>query len=328
MVNKPFFAETQSVSDAVEAEPNTPPIIRPQGLAELHEQGIQGRGVTIAVIDSGIVEHEDFAGRIKHFKDFSTRGNRTPTDPVGHGTHVAGIAAGDGELIDGVAPGAELVGLRIQTPLEAIKALEWTVENKDKYSIDVINVSLGVEANLPSREDPFAQATQKAIDEGLVTVVASGNECFTTHCQGSISSPGTLADAITVGAYNDRGTADPHDDVMWGRSSQGPTAVDSIAKPDLVAQGVNIFAPSSPGSTFASNRPKWEAYHADQGSSMATPMVAGGAALLLQIDPELTQREIKQIFTETADSLDNVGPNAQGSGRLDLAEAVKRVLQS
>src|SRR5690606_15415908 len=118
--------------------------------------------------------------------------------PFGHGTHVTGIAAGDGPNVDGIAPKADLVGLRIQSPKEAIQAIEWAVENKDKYSIDVLNLSLGVEARLPNRQDPFAQAAQQAINAGIITVIASGNECTAEKCSSTISTPGTLPDAITV----------------------------------------------------------------------------------------------------------------------------------
>jgi subtilisin family serine protease len=331
MVDRPLFEKPKAganrgseFSDA-EGFNETPYFSRPEGLKELHEQGIQGQGSTIAVIDSGLAKHGDFKNRIKFFKDFSNKQTKNAIDPLGHGTHVAGIAAGDGKEIDGIAPQAELVGLRIKTPLQAIKAIEWAVANKDKYSIDVLNLSLGVEANLPNKQDPFAQAAQQAVDAGLITVVASGNECFSTHCEGSISTPGILPAAITVGAYDDGGTPSLDDDRMWGRSSNGPTAHDQVAKPDLVALGVNVFAPSSAGSSMGKTRPRWEKYHSDQGSSMATPMVSGSAALLLQVDPTLTQQELKDLLMSTADPLEKADANAQGAGRLNLAEAVRRL---
>lgn len=331
MFDRPIFQEPRArsaggaeFSDADTLD-ETPYFSRPEGLAQLHTQGVTGKGSTIAVIDSGLANHGDFQNRIKFFKDFSNKQTKNAIDPLGHGTHVAGIAAGDGKEVDGIAPGAELVGLRIKSPLQAIQAIEWAVENKDKYDIDVLNLSLGVDANLPNRQDPFAQAAQKAVDAGIITVVASGNECFTTHCQGSISTPGILPAAITVGAFDDAGTAGLDDDRMWGRSSNGPTAHDKVAKPDLVAQGVNVFGPSSTGSLLGKSRTRWEKYHSDQGSSMATPMVSGSAALLLQVDPTLTQQEIKELLTSTADPLLEASSDAQGSGRLNLVEAVKRL---
>lgn len=342
MIDEPFFnretpvvakpgrsIENEFSDEAVEIE--EPYISRPAGLAELHAQGIQGQGTTIAVIDSGIAKHADLKDRIKFFKDFSSKRTKSPIDPYGHGTHVAGIAAGDGDLIDGIAPKAELVGLRIKSPLQAIKALEWAVENKDKYDIDVLNISLGVPDRLPSRKDPFAQAAQQAIDAGIITVVAAGNEGNDCNidagtrdggCQGTISSPGTLPDAITVGAYHDKGTSKLSDDHVWFKTSVGPTAVDGSSKPDLVAQGVHILAPKSSGSHMAKTRPTWTTYHSDDGSSMATPMVSGAAALLLQVDPTLTQAEVKEILTDTATPIKKTSKHAQGAGRLNLAKAI------
>lgn len=310
--------------------PETPPhISRPEGLEEIHGEGIDGSGVTICVIDSGITPHADFGDRIKHFQDFSSRRNTRKIDPYGHGTHVSGIAVGNGEEVDGIAPDAELISLRIQSPREAIKAIEWAIENKDEYGIDVINMSLGVDANLPSRQDPFSQATQRAIDAGLVTVVAAGNEgrkCEEGEaCPVTISTPGILPDAITVGAYYDGGNSGiPEDDVLWRNSSRGPTA-EGEHKPDLVALGVRVLAPKSEGSQLGKNRPAWGDYMVDSGTSAATPMVAGACALLLEANPELSHHEIKEILTETASKMDSETElNHQGAGRLNLLAALER----
>jgi subtilisin family serine protease len=300
-----------------------PHISRPAGLEEIHARGITGAGRTIAVIDSGLALHSDIKDRIKFFKDFSSKQTKNTIDPFGHGTHVGGIAAGDGSDVDGIAPGAELVGLRIKSPSEAIKAIEWAVENKDKYGIDIINLSLGITAKLPNRQDPFAQAAQQAIDAGIITIVASGNECTSKLCSGTISTPGTLPDAITVGAYNDGGSNDDlSDDTMWGRSSQGPTAIEQIQKPDLVAPGVNVMAPKAAGSQLGKTRPNWDRYHSDTGSSMATPMVSGAAALLLQVSPNLTQAQMKAILTGSANPIKDADVNSQGAGRLNLRDAL------
>ena len=334
MIDRPIFEKPvaqgptrqrrgRDLADELPSEVGTPHISRPAELDELHAQGFTGAGTTIAVVDSGLAQHADIKDRIKFFKDFSSNRTKNSIDPFGHGTHVAGIAAGDGKEVDGIAPEADLVGLRIKSPKQAIQAIEWAVENKDKCGIDVLNLSLGVPARLPNRQDPFAQATQRAIDAGIITVVASGNECTSTRCQGTISTPGTLPDAITVGAYNDGGTNDNlNDDTMWGRSSHGPTAIEHIQKPDLVAPGVDVLAPRSSGSDLGRTRPNWGTYHSDTGSSMATPMVSGSAALLLQVNPDLDQADIKRILTATADPFSSTNANTQGSGRLNLAKAL------
>lgn len=335
MYNEPLFGEENDTapqqtrvehdfSDELEAESELPHISRPAGLQELHAQGFTGKGSTIAVIDSGLSNHKDLKGRVKLFKDFSSSRTKNQIDTEGHGTHVAGIAAGDGKLVDGVAPEAELVGLRIKSPEQAIKAITWAVKNKEKFDIDILNLSLGVRQQQPTSRDLFAQAAQAAIDAGIITVIASGNECTKSQCSGTISSPGSLPDAITVGAYFDGGTnEDLSDDKMWGRSSNGPTAIGKVDKPDLVAPGAGILAPRATGSRLGRSRPKWETYHFDSGSSMATPMVAGAAALLLQADPDLTQSEMKQLLMETADPMKDTSRDAQGAGRLDLKEALQ-----
>lgn len=300
-----------------------PPQVMPLGLEEVRAQGVDGAGVTIAVIDSGLDPHPDFGNRIKAFKNFGWQGSPRAHDDYGHGTHVAGIAAGDGTKLDGVAPKADLVGARINTPQEAIKAIEWVIAHKDEYSIDVLNLSLGSRAILPGHQDPFAQATQKAIDAGILTVVAAGNEAQNGTVPGTISTPGILRDAITVGAYNSKFTEALDDDTMWGNSSLGPSHPDGLAKPDLVAPGVNVVSTSAGGSELNKSRPNWGPYHLDSGTSMATPMVGGALALMLQVNAKLTQHAAKEILQKTAVPMNGVDPYAQGAGRLNLAAAIE-----
>lgn len=295
----------------------------PLGMEQVRADGVDGSGVTIAIIDSGLAPHPDFGDRIKAFKNFGWQGTSKAHDDYGHGTHVAGIAAGDGETLDGVAPKADLVGARINTPQEAIKAIEWVIAHKDEYSIDVLNLSLGSKAVLPGHQDPFAQAAQKAIDAGILTVVAAGNEAQNGTVSGSISTPGILRDAITVGAYNNGQTEALDDDKMWGNSSLGPTHPDGLAKPDIIAPGTNVVSVSAEGSELNKSRPSWGAYHIDSGTSMAAPMVGGALALMLQVNSKLTQLAAKEILQQTAVPLDGVDVLAQGAGRLNLAAAVE-----
>lgn len=295
----------------------------PLGWNDVRAQGVDGAGVTIAVIDSGLAPHPDFGDRIKAFKNFSWQGGPKAHDDYGHGTHVAGIMAGDGPEIDGVAPGANLVGARITNPQEAIKAIDWVIAHKDEFNINVLNLSLGSQAILPGHSDPFAQATQKAIDAGILTVVAAGNESKNGTVSGTISTPGILADAITVGAYHNSHTEELDDDRMWGDSSLGPTHPDGLAKPDLVAPGSHVVSVSASGSDLSKNNPSWGAYHLDSGTSMAAPMVGGALALMLQVNAKLTQRAAKEILQSTAVPFEGVSPMAQGSGRMNLAAAVE-----
>ena len=296
-------------------------VSRPKGLDNLHAKGIDGKGVTVAVIDSGIAQHEDFGDRIKAFRDFDA-GRATPKkpiDPTGHGTHIAGIIAGSSDIADGIAPGVELVGCRIDSEEEAIRAIDWVIANKEKYSIDVLNLSLGVDAPDNPAEDEFRMAAERAIEAGLVVVAAAGNECTAQQCYSTISSPGISPDVITVGALDDKGTSRAKDDRVYSASSRGKK---NGSKPDLVAEGVNILAPLAPNSTFAEGLAATADYVALAGSSQATPMVAGTVALMLQVNPNLSHHEIKNIIKRTADKLDGVPAAAQGSGRLDIKGAV------
>lgn len=294
-------------------------VSRPAGMAELHGKGIDGRGVTVAIVDSGVARHQDFGDRIKAFKDFGSR-KRAPHDPKGHGTHVAGIILGDGEKVDGIAPRADLVACRISSEQEAIDAVDWVIANKDKYSIDVLNLSLGVDAKADPAKDEFRLAAERAVDAGLVVVVSAGNECKGGVCPSTISSPGISPRVITVGALDDRGTPVRKDDKVWDKSSQGALME---GKPDLVAEGAGVLSVLAPGSVYADRVPGGSEYLAISGSSQAAPMVAGAAALLLQVNPALTHEQIKEILTGTADPLPGAGRASQGAGRLDLDGAVK-----
>lgn len=300
-----------------------PPATYPLGWHEVRAQGLDGRGVTMAVVDSGLYPHADFGDRIKAFKNFSWQGKATAHDDYGHGTHVAGIAAGDGPEIDGVAPAMSLVGARITSPAEAIKAIDWVIANKESLGINILNLSLGSTAKLPGREDPFAQAAQRAIDAGILTVVAAGNEGKNGTVPGTISTPGILQDAITVGAYNSAFTDDLSDDRMWKDSSLGPTFPEGLAKPDLVAPGASVLAAAAPGSELAHQLPAWGDYLANWGTSMATPMVGGALGLMLQVNPKLTQQAAREILMKTAIPMEGVPLSAQGAGRLNLAAAVE-----
>lgn len=296
-------------------------VSRPDGLADLHRKGITGKGVTVAVVDSGIAPHPDFEGRIKAFRDFTGRRTvkKNNIDPTGHGTHVSGIIAGDGSSVRGIAPEADLVGCRINSAQDAIKAIDWVIANKEKYSIDVLNLSLGVDAPSNPAEDEFRKAAERAVDAGILVVAAAGNECHGNHCSSTISSPGNSPKVITVGALDDKGTPARGDDSVYATSSRGS---DKGGKPDLVAEGVNVLAPLAKGSDFADKLSRSAAYVALAGSSQAAPMVAGALALMLQVNPELSQDEAKDVLRRTADKLKGVSKAAQGAGRLDLEGAV------
>jgi serine protease AprX len=298
------------------------------GIDKVWEKGFTGKGQTIAIIDSGIYPHPDLKDKVVGWVDLAE--NRLqPYDSFGHGTHVAGLAAGSGARsagrLAGAAPDASLVGIRITTVAEAIKALQWVIENKDKYNIKVVNMSLGDFATRSYKDDPWAQAAEKAIQAGLVVVVAAGNE---GPDPGTISTPGTDPQVITVGALDDRHTRERSDDAVAGFSSRGPTPVDNLAKPDVLAPGVSVFGPLAPGTTLdVPELPHLgKDYIAISGTSMATPVVSGLVADLLQANPALTHQDVKDILQRSAVPYLQEDRNAQGAGVVDAQKALELAL--
>lgn len=290
---------------------------------------LTGKGITIAVVDTGIYEHKDLAGRIKAFKDVT--GNKTaPYDDNGHGTHCAGDAAGNGASskgkYKGLAPESDLVGVKVLTKMgsgslsSVMAGIQWCIDNKSKYNINIITMSLGSSAVTPAGEDPMVKITDNAWDQGIVVVVAAGNE---GPDEKTISSPGISPKVITVGAMNDKNTTVRTDDQVADFSSRGPT-IDGLAKPDILSPGVNIVSLRSPNSYLDKqykNARVDNDYFSLSGTSMATPICAGIAALILQSHPTLTPDQVKQRLLETAENWD-LPPYDQGKGYCDAEKAV------
>ncbi len=230
-------------------------------------KGLTGRGVGIAVVDSGIALVPAIRERVVASVDFTGGAGE---DAFGHGTHVAGIiaAAADDTLpvvterYQGVAPGAHLVNLRVLDGegagrvSDVIRAVEWAVANRRRYGIRVINLSLGHPVFESAADDPLCEAVERAVAAGMVVVAAAGNLGKTadgTPVIGGIESPGNSPYAITVGALNTKQTGARSDDVVATYSSRGPTPYDFTLKPDLVAPGNRIVSLEAPGSTLAMN---------------------------------------------------------------------------
>lgn len=309
--------------------------VKTLGVDKLWEKGLTGKGVTIAIIDTGIYPHKDFEGRIIGFKDY-VNGYREPYDDQGHGTHVAGDCAGDGTMsggkYKGTAPEAKLVGVKSLDKHGAgrfsdiIKGIQWVVENKDKYNIKVMNMSLGGPAFQSYKDDPICQAVEKAMDKGIVPVIAAGNsgpKAFT------VGSPGNHPEVLTVGAFDDKNTVERYDDHIAEFSSRGPTKIDNLTKPDVLSPGVNITAPTAYGSVLDTH-PKipheGPDYITISGTSMATPIMAGIVADLVQAHPEMSPKEVKQLFTETARRLPGLDANQQGFGVVQPVDAYKKAV--
>jgi len=212
-----------------------------------------GKGVSIAILDTGVAPHPDIKEKIVAFKDFVNDRNE-PYDDNGHGTHVSGDAAGTGKLSEGkykgTAPEANIVGVKVLNKdggakiSDIIRGIDWVIENRDKYNIRVINMSIGV-PSAGYQFDPINKAVERAVKAGIVVVAAAGNEGPKMGTVGG--APGNSPLAITVGALDDRNTPEKDDDIIAPFSSRGPTA-DGIEKPDLVAPGTDIVSLNIAGS--------------------------------------------------------------------------------
>ena len=315
--------EVEAVLDVASPTVEAPP---------LWESKLTGKGINVAVLDTGVYKHPDLEGRIKAFKDLINR-KTDPYDDNGHGTHVAGDVAANGSKSNsryrGPAPEAEIVGVKVLDQVGSgslstvIEGLQWCVENKDALNIGVINMSLGSPAVESYRNDPVCQAVEKAWGNGIVVCAAAGNEGPQSS---TISSPGIDPVIITVGALDDADTVETDDDKVAGFSSRGPT-VDGLTKPDILAPGVNIISLRSPGSNLDKNNKNsrvGEWYTSLSGTSMATPVCAGVVAQMLQADGSLTPDQIKTRLMETARKLENMGPNIHGAGVVDAQKAASQ----
>lgn len=304
-----------------------------------HERGIYGEGIGVAIVDTGICLHKDFTeggNRIIAFKDF-VNGRSEPYDDNGHGTHVAGIIGGNGFSSKGkyigVAPKCNLIAVKVLDHRgdgnisDVLAGLQWIIDNRKKYNIRVVNVSVGTTARESLDENSLlVQGVNAVWDSGIVVVVAAGNNGPDPM---TISTPGISRKVITVGSSDDNVSVEVFGSKTKNYSGRGPTPY-CIKKPDIVAPGSNIISCNinrfiSRG-RLSSQRTKSGSfpmmYTIKSGTSMATPVVSGAIALLLSAYPWLTNREVKLRLRNSAVDL---GENweKQGWGLLN----VRRLLE-
>jgi serine protease AprX len=295
----------------------------------------QGQGIGVAVVDSGITDQVDFytptgGARIIAAVQFNDDANRTPFDGYGHGTHVAGIIGGDGELSGGayigVAPMVNLINVKVSNinggarASNVVKGLQWINDNKDVYNIRVVNLSLNSSEAESYHTNPIDAAVEILWFNKVVVVVSAGNAGTN-----ALNPPANDPFVITVGATDDRGTSKTSDDVLAPYSGYGKTT-DGISKPDLVAPGTNIVAlmPNYTSSVLAASHPSHivgQYYFRMSGTSMAAPVVTGAIALLLQAEPNLTPDQVKYRLMATAQPFDSRA--RAGAGYLDVFAAVR-----
>ncbi len=298
--------------------------------------GLDGSGIGVALIDSGISEHDDLQGsqgsRIVYRQSFVSGDTN---DDFGHGEHVAGILGGNGtdsicatctRNFIGVAPNVSLIDLQALdgngngSDSTVIAAIEQAIQLQSVYNIRVINLSLGRYVYESYTQDPLCQAVEAAWQAGIVVVAAAGNEGRINwkgiNGYGTVTAPGNDPYVITVGAMKSMGTPQRTDDLIASYSSKGPTQIDHIVKPDLVAPGnlvVSLLSPTGileglypqdavPLSYYESNGDATpsSSYFTLSGTSMAAPVVSGAVALMLEANPGLTPDQVKARLMLTA----------------------------
>ncbi|MFJ8536424.1 S8 family peptidase [Streptomyces sp. NPDC093591] len=288
------------------------------GAPKAWEAGYDGKGVKIAVLDTGVdATHPDLKDQVIAAKNFTPAA--TAEDKVGHGTHVASIAAGTGAKsggkYKGVAPGADILNGKVLDDTGSgddsgiLAGMEWAAEQ----GAQVVNMSLG--GGDTPEIDPLEAAVNKlSAEKGILFAIAAGNSG-----PESVGSPGSAEAALTVGAVDDK-------DQLAEFSSTGPRLGDGAVKPDVTAPGVDITAASAKGSLIEQEVGENPAgYLSISGTSMATPHVAGAAAILKQQHPDWTYAELKGALTGSTKG-GKYTPFEQGSGRIQVDKAIKQTV--
>ncbi len=265
-----------------------------------------GRGVTVALMDTGIAEHPDLEGSVVARVDF-VNDRATLLDPSGHGTFVAGLIAAHGDTFKGVAPDAKLISLRVLdqngkgTMRSVLAAFDWLLQNRTTMHIKVLNLSFGAPQRSSYHRELLAGVVESAWFAGITVVAAAGND---GPAAGTVSMPGADPFVITVGSFADQGTAVTNDDRESVFSSRGPTR-DGFAKPDILAAGEHIVSLRVPGTALdlddagggrsrdaAGDMPTGP-YAKLTGTSASTAMAAGAAAVVLEAHRNYSPTQVK-----------------------------------
>ena len=307
--------------------------------------GYTGRGVDVAVIDSGVAPVAGLSGRGKVVDgpDLSLE-SQTPslahTDGYGHGTFMAGLIAGNDDssaapyagapasVYRGMAPDARIISLKVATAdggtdvSQVIAAIDWVVEHAHDpgLNIRVINLSYGTNSTQPYRRDPLADAAEQAWKHGIVVVAAAGNTGFQrgAHAPG-IADPAYDPYVIAAGGSDSMGTPSTSDDQVASYSAS--SSFGDTRSPDFVAPSAHLQGLRVPGSWLDTNHPEGrldDRYFRGSGTSQAAAITSGAVALILQKYPSLTPDLVKRLLESNADRLTGSGPHAQGAGEIQL----------
>ncbi|MEM1190657.1 MAG: S8 family peptidase [Pseudomonadota bacterium] len=321
------------------------------GASALHKLGITGEGIGIAVLDSGLWEDPDAIamntrGEPRIWGRFDAMTGRevdVAEDESGHGTHIASVIARSDRTrrlsapdpsFRGVAPNAGLAVVKAfgrdgtARLLDLVRGVQWVVTNRERLGIQVLNLSFASRPRWPYWQDPVNQALLKAWEAGIFVVAAAGNEGPEPM---SIGSPGNLPYLLTVGAVTDSWTEDDrNDDYVPDFSSRGPTPLGHL-KPDIVAPGGHISGITPPTSSLAADFPEYFLSTGEfvmTGSSQAAGVMSGLAALMLELEPELTNDELKCMLVTSAepaiepDGRLSYSPFVQGAGIANIRRAL------
>ena len=266
----------------------------------LHVKGITGKGVCIAVLDTGIYPHKDFDGRIVNFFD-CIEGHSKIYDDNSHGTHVCGIIGSSGRqsrgLYKGMAPECSLLPIKVldkngHGSYEAmIKGIKWILSNHEKYHIRIVNISVGTESvSCADSQSELVKEVEKMWQQGITVIASAGNNGPKYN---TITIPGISSKIITVGA-------------SLTYSGKGPTHC-NIPKPDIIAPGSHIVSCHYYGNSYTEK----------SGTSMSTPIVSGAAALVFSYNPKLTNEAFKEKLCLSARDL-GLDRFTQGCGEMDI----------
>lgn len=306
------------------------------GADRLYARGITGRGVGVALVDTGAVEVKGLGDNIENGPDLSFEGQSDESrylDTFGHGTHLAGIIAGNdprtllgGHAFRGIAPGARLTSLKVASSdgavdvSQVIAAIDWVVVHRHDdpaNPIRVLNLSYGTDGTQDYRSDPLTHAVENAWRAGIVVVVAGGNSGTDAP---RLNNPAYDPYVLAVGASDTRGTVAAGDDLVPDFSSRG----DAARRVDLVAPGRSIVSLRDPGSYIDEAHPSarvGDRFFKGSGSSQAAAVTTGAVALLLQARPTLTPDQVKDVLRESAEAMPRADAAGRGAGELDVFAA-------
>jgi serine protease AprX len=299
-------------------------------------KGYQGSGIGVAVVDSGINWQTDLytvagTNRVVANVRFNTDYNPTYFDNYGHGSHIAGIVGGNGRSSNGqyigIAPMVNIINVKVSnddgsaTASSTVAGLQWVLDNRSRYNIRVVNLSVNSAMPESYHNNPLDAAVEILWFNKIVVIASAGNNGAAT-----LYPPANDPFVITVGAVDDKGTTSLSDDVIASFSAYGTTS-DGVQKPDLVAPGKNIVSlMGNTNGVIPTGHPGNKVgtmYFRMSGTSVAAPMVAGAAALLLQDEPNLTPDQVKYRLKATANkSWTGYTATKAGAGYLDIYAAV------